>query len=94
MIISLVIILVSPLQVSIGHIVPGGAADQDRSICTGDEIVGVDGEMVLGASHHRVVQLMSAAATHGRVTLTLRRRTQNPSGMLLWNLYHSMFNIV
>ncbi|XP_069977066.1 uncharacterized protein [Penaeus vannamei] len=66
-------------QVSIGHIVPGGAADQDRSICTGDEIVGVDGEMVLGASHHRVVQLMSAAATHGRVTLTLRRRTQNPS---------------
>ncbi|XP_064114303.1 uncharacterized protein LOC135220771 isoform X8 [Macrobrachium nipponense] len=60
-------------QVSIGHIVPGGAADQDGSVASGDQIVGVDGEMVVGSSHHRVVQLMSAAATQGRVTLTLRR---------------------
>ncbi|XP_068228400.1 uncharacterized protein [Palaemon carinicauda] len=60
-------------QVSIGHIVPGGAADQDGSVTSGDQIVGVDGEMVFGSSHHRVVQLMSAAATQGRVTLTLRR---------------------
>lgn len=66
-------------QVSIGHIVPGGAADQDGSVTTGDEIVGVDGEMVVGSSHHRVVQLMAAAATHGRVTLTLRRRMPNPT---------------
>ncbi|XP_071514436.1 uncharacterized protein [Panulirus ornatus] len=66
-------------QVSIGHIVPGGAADQDGSVTTGDEIIGVDGEMVLGSSHHHVVQLMAAAATHGRVTLTLRRRTPNPT---------------
>ncbi|XP_042228560.1 uncharacterized protein LOC121870683 isoform X2 [Homarus americanus] len=66
-------------QVSIGHIVPGGAADQDGSVNTGDEIIGVDGEMVLGSSHHHVVQLMAGAATHGRVTLTLRRRSLNPS---------------
>ncbi|KAK8737494.1 hypothetical protein OTU49_004523 [Cherax quadricarinatus] len=66
-------------QVSIGHIVPGGAADQDGSVATGDEIIGVDGEMVLGSSHHHVVQLMAAAATHGRVTLTLRRRTHTPT---------------
>ena len=72
-------------QVSIGHIVPGGAADQDGSVNTGDEIVGVDGEPVLGCSHHRVVQLMAAAATHGRVALILRRRPhQHPSGKYLF----------
>nr|XP_045623577.1 uncharacterized protein LOC123773736 isoform X7 [Procambarus clarkii] len=68
-------------QVSIGHIVPGGAADQNGSVATADEIIGVDGEMVLGSSHHHVVQLMAAAATQGRVTLTLRRRTHNPTDL-------------
>ncbi|CAL4060667.1 unnamed protein product, partial [Meganyctiphanes norvegica] len=66
-------------QVSIGHIVPGGAADQDGSVTTGDDIVGVDGESVVGASHHRVVQLMAAAGSHGQVTLTLRRRVHHSS---------------
>lgn len=68
------------LQVSIGHIVPGGAADQEGSVTTGDEIIGVDGEMVLGSSHRHVVDLMAAAAAQGRVTLTLRRRTLSPTG--------------
>lgn len=73
---------------SIGHIVPGGAADQDGSVMTGDEIVGVDGEEVLGSSHHHVVELMAKAATHGRVTLTLRRRHHhhhNPTGSRFYN---------
>ena len=49
---------------------------------TGDEIVGVDGESVVGSSHHRVVQLMASAATQGRVSLTLRRRLpHHPSDM-------------
>lgn len=66
------------LQVSIGHIVPGGAADQDGTVMTGDEIICVDGEVVIGSSHHRVVQLMASAANQGRVSLTLRRPTHSP----------------
>ena len=38
-------------QVSIGHIVPGGSADLDGRVMSGDEIVCVDGQMVLGSSH-------------------------------------------
>ena len=52
-------------QVSIGHIVPGGAADLDGRLHTGDEIIYVDGQQVIGSSHHHVVQLMSQAG--GRV---------------------------
>lgn len=61
-------------QVSIGHIVPGGAADLDGRLCTGDEIVSVDSQNVLSTSHHHVVQLMGKAANNGRVTLGIRRR--------------------
>lgn len=61
-------------QVAVGHIVPGGAADLDGRINTGDEILSVDGHSVLKASHHQVVQLMQGAAMRGRVTLLLRRR--------------------
>ncbi|KAJ9598628.1 hypothetical protein L9F63_010698, partial [Diploptera punctata] len=60
-------------QVSIGHIVPGGAADLDGRLCTGDEIVNVDSQSVLSTSHHHVVQLMGKAAANGRVTLGIRR---------------------
>ncbi len=41
-------------QVSIGHIVPGGAADLDGRLFSGDEIVAVDGAAVLNTSHHQV----------------------------------------
>lgn len=61
-------------QVSIGHIVAGGAADLDGRLCTGDEIVYVNSQSVLSTSHHHVVQLMGQAATNGRVTLGIRRR--------------------
>ncbi|XP_063219492.1 membrane-associated guanylate kinase, WW and PDZ domain-containing protein 1 isoform X3 [Bacillus rossius redtenbacheri] len=61
-------------MVSIGHIVPGGAADLDGRLCTGDEIVSVDSQSVLSTSHHHVVQLMGKAAANGRVTLGIRRR--------------------
>ena len=72
---KLVITLLSPLfQVSIGHIVPGGAADVDGRLFSGDEIIAVDGSAVLNTSHHQVVSLMGAAAANGRVTLTVRRR--------------------
>ncbi|XP_023246583.1 membrane-associated guanylate kinase, WW and PDZ domain-containing protein 1 isoform X1 [Copidosoma floridanum] len=61
-------------QVSVGHIVPGGAADLDGRLNTGDFIMSVDGESVMNSSHHRVVQLMISAAQNGRVTLGIRRR--------------------
>ncbi|XP_014614071.1 PREDICTED: membrane-associated guanylate kinase, WW and PDZ domain-containing protein 1-like isoform X3 [Polistes canadensis] len=61
-------------QVSVGHIVPGGAADLDNRLNTGDLIMSVDGESVMNSSHHHVVQLMIAAAQNGRVTLGIRRR--------------------
>ncbi|GFO44038.1 membrane-associated guanylate kinase, ww and pdz domain-containing protein 1 [Plakobranchus ocellatus] len=60
-------------QVSVGHIVPGGAADMDGRLRQYDEITHVDGNSVLNASHHRVVQLMTNAALNGRVTLSVRR---------------------
>lgn len=59
---------------SVGHIVPGGAADLDTRIRTGDEITHVDGISVLNSTHQRVVLLMTNAGTTGRVTLGLRRR--------------------
>ena len=61
-------------QVSIGHIVPGGAADMDGRLFSGDEIVAVDNQSVVGASHHVVVGMMGSAAQRGQVQLTIRRR--------------------
>ncbi|GFR31742.1 membrane-associated guanylate kinase, WW and PDZ domain-containing protein 1, partial [Trichonephila clavata] len=60
-------------QVAVGHIVPGGAADLDGTLKSGDEIVGVDGQCVLNTPHHHVVQLMSASSENGKVTLNIRR---------------------
>ena len=40
----------------------------------GDEIVAVDGQSVMGASHHVVVGMMGHAAQRGQVALTVRRR--------------------
>ncbi|CAM1323211.1 Uncharacterised protein g8324 [Pycnogonum litorale] len=61
-------------QVSIGHIVPGGAADVDGRLESGDEIMYVDGQAVLNTSHHHVVQLMGNAGLAGHVTLGIRRK--------------------
>ena len=66
-------------QVSIGHIVPGGAADLDGRLFSGDEIMAVDGQSVMGASHHVVVGMMGHAAQRGQVALSVRRQRQ-PQG--------------
>ena len=79
------------LQVSIGHIVPGGAADLDGRLFSGDEIVAVDGQSVMGASHHVVVGMMGHAAQRGLVALTVRRR--QPQGELQ-TLSHSQQSTV
>jgi len=65
-------------QVSIGHIVPGGAADLDGRLFSGDEIIAVDNVSVINSSHHQVVSLMGQAAQNGRVTLTVQRRIYQP----------------
>lgn len=70
--------LFAVLQVAVGHIVSGGAADLDGRIRSGDEIISVDGISVLKASHRQVVQLMNAAANRGQVNLLLRRRIFSP----------------
>lgn len=70
-------------QVSIGHIVPGGAADTDGRLFSGDEIVAVDGSAVLNVSHHEVVSYMGQAAHTGRVTLTVRRRIYTQGKLVL-----------
>jgi len=62
------------LQVSVGHIVPGGAADREGHLRPGDEITYVDGLCVIGSSHRKVVQLMGGASNTGHVALRVRRR--------------------
>ncbi|KAI0211372.1 Membrane-associated guanylate kinase, WW and PDZ domain-containing protein 1, partial [Lamellibrachia satsuma] len=63
-------------QVSIGHIVPNGAADVDGRLQPGDEIIFVDNNCVVGSSHHRVVELMAQAGQTGHVALGIRRRKE------------------
>ncbi|XP_055838005.1 membrane-associated guanylate kinase, WW and PDZ domain-containing protein 1 isoform X2 [Episyrphus balteatus] len=66
-------------QVTVGHVVPGGAADGDPGMATGDEILSIDGVNVVKSSHHKVVSLMGEAALRGQVTMILRRRVRNAS---------------
>ncbi|UYV65354.1 MAGI3 [Cordylochernes scorpioides] len=61
------------VQVAIGNIVPGGSADLEGTLRTGDEILSIDNQCVVSTSHHFAVQLMSNAAQNGRVTLRVRR---------------------
>ena len=68
------------LQVSIGHIVPGGAADLDGRLFSGDEIIAVDNVSVVNSSHHQVVGLMGQAAQNRQVTLTVQRRIYQQQG--------------
>lgn len=60
-------------QVSVGHIVPRGAAALDGRLQTNDQLISIDGVSVIGSSHHSVVQLMARSAAAGRVRLNIRR---------------------
>jgi len=60
----------------VGHVVLGGAADNDGHLCPGDEITYINGLCVIGASHRKVVQLMTDAAHTGHVTLRVRRKAR------------------
>ncbi|MFH4979083.1 hypothetical protein AB6A40_005792 [Gnathostoma spinigerum] len=60
--------------VSVGQVVPGGAAAEDNRLKQGDEIIEIDGQNVIGESHENVVNLMHRSAANGRVRLVVRRR--------------------
>lgn len=61
-------------QVSVGYIVQGGAAHLDSRLRPGDEIIMIDEECALGATHRRVVQLMTIAGLKRKVRLMIRRK--------------------
>ena len=61
-------------QVSIGYIVYGGAAHMNNRLRPNDEIIMIDSEYVLGATHKRVIQLMAIASLNGKVKLRIKRK--------------------
>ena len=67
-------------QVIIDTVVPNGAADRDGRLRQGDLILAVDGINVIGASHQRVITLMSTAGKNGQVSLRIRRHGVPPAG--------------
>ncbi len=67
-------------QVAVGFIVQGGSAHVDGRLRPGDEIIMIDNECVLGATHRRVVQLMTIAGLNRKVLLMIRRRIMNGVG--------------
>ena len=60
--------------ISVGQVVPGGAAADDGRLWQGDEIVEIDGRNIVGDSHDTAVRLMQQAATNGHVKLLVRRK--------------------
>ena len=63
------------MQVMVGTIVPGGAADLDGRLQVGDEIVEINGQSCMNETHRNVVSLMGTAGLHGRVGLGIRRKS-------------------
>ena len=61
-------------QVAVGFIVPNGSADLDGRLKPNDEIIMIDNEHVVGASHKRVVKLMTIAALNRKVKLWVKRK--------------------
>uniref|UniRef100_A0A915PF53 Uncharacterized protein n=1 Tax=Setaria digitata TaxID=48799 RepID=A0A915PF53_9BILA len=59
--------------ITVGQVVPGGAAADDGRLHQGDEIIEIGGKNVEGESHAMAVQLMQKAAASGHVKLVVRR---------------------
>ncbi|KHN86170.1 Membrane-associated guanylate kinase, WW and PDZ domain-containing protein 3 [Toxocara canis] len=62
--------------ITVGQIVPGGAAAEDGRMRQGDEIIEIDGRNVVGESHATAVQLMQQSAANGHVKLIVRRQKE------------------
>ncbi|GMT25321.1 hypothetical protein PFISCL1PPCAC_16618 [Pristionchus fissidentatus] len=61
---------------TVGQIVPGGAAADDGRLHEGDEIVEIDGRRVEHCSHAEAVSLLEQAAHVKHVKLVVRRRQE------------------
>ncbi|VDK42073.1 unnamed protein product [Anisakis simplex] len=61
-------------SITVGQIVPGGAASDDGRLQQGDEIIEIDGKNIVGESHAKAVQLMQQSAANGHVKLIVRRQ--------------------
>ena len=66
------------LQVTVGAIVEGGAADLNGRLIAGDKITHINGVSVIDASHREVISLMGEAAAQGEVVLGIRRKMPLP----------------
>ncbi|CAJ0571626.1 unnamed protein product, partial [Mesorhabditis spiculigera] len=64
-------------QLTVGQIVPGGAAADDGRLKEGDEIMEIDGVSVEGAAHGDAVGLLEKAARQQHVKLLVRRHQMN-----------------
>ncbi|VDO50236.1 unnamed protein product [Haemonchus placei] len=60
-------------QLTVGQVVPGGAAADDGRMQEGDEIIEIDGRNVEGVSHVEAVSLLEQAAHSRHVKLVVRR---------------------
>lgn len=60
-------------MLTVGQVVPGGAAAEDGRMQEGDEIVEIDGRNVEGVSHAEAVSLLEHAAHNKHVKLVVRR---------------------
>lgn len=67
------VLLQEGTNITVGQVVPGGAAADDGRLHQGDEIIEIGGKNVEGESHAMVVQLMQKAAASGHVKLVVRR---------------------
>ncbi|CAI4227941.1 unnamed protein product [Auanema sp. JU1783] len=60
-------------MLTVGQIVPGGAANEDGRLSEGDEIIEIDGQNVEGATHSEAVALLEQAARNKHVKMVIRR---------------------
>lgn len=67
--------------ITVGQIVPGGAAAEDGRLQQGDEIVEIDGKCIVSESHAVAVHLMQKSAANGHVKLVVRRPLQHGDGI-------------
>ena len=69
---------ISLIQVTIGAIRAGGAADLDGRLQVGDEITHINGQLVIDATHHEVIGLLSQAGMIGSMSLMIQRKMPQP----------------
>ncbi|XP_063696642.1 membrane-associated guanylate kinase, WW and PDZ domain-containing protein 1 isoform X2 [Culicoides brevitarsis] len=80
--------------ITVGYIVPGGAADINGRIKTGDEILSINETSLKKLSHHHVVQLMLKAADRGHAFITIKRRISYPYDVFITRHENEGFGFV